>query len=503
MMKKTRTQEGFSLLELLLSVGVFAGIMLAVFHLLQTYAERELARATDKYMTSVAQAMDQILDNVDNFNALYNLARSNNGYQLVADATMPNANNIAKLFSVTYTPQGGGPAATVWIQPSRLLNNQVRTLSPLRSDVRILLRVADDPAITTDYPALDVLIVTATPKPDAIVRLAANSSSYAGGVIRTYGSKATAEMSSSFGSWRILPSQGLQGTAWYQSELQNSLNSVTQGSYLVYYTYANSEQKSGDYLYRITDPDGTLRRNTMYASLNLGGNDIVGIDDINIGNDGSAIPYVSGETGVSTDCANSVLCVNGTAALKGSGTVTGTMVTNGSALVADSLSASRMRVQNGLSAADKQTYGAQNLFVVDGNGNDGGGSQDTVHVTGNATFTDGGTVLNGNLDTTTGTTVTMPEGGIHQTDSIVARRISSSDIDANNLVASHQLRSGIVEGGAVTVNGRSGVIDIRDSRDMQYGFGTGANTKTLSAARVNIQTLSVSSFGACTSGCGQ
>lgn len=494
MMKSRHHISGFSLLELLLSVAVFTGIMMAVFNLLQTYAERELARSTDKYLTTIAQAMDQILDNVDNFNALYEAAEdTGGGYQLIADSSAPAADNIAKTFVLNGTT----------IQGSRLLNNQFRQTSPLRSQVRILLRIADDQSITTDPAALDVLIVTATPRPDPIVRRAAANSSYSGGVIRTYASKNDAEIQSSFGSWRLRPVNGLQATPWFTSELRSSLNSEVDGSYLVYYTYANIENKAGDYLYRVEDPDPSLRRNTMYGAFNIGGNDIIGIDDINIGNGGSAVPFVTGEADVPEECENNVMCVNGTGILKGSGTVSGTMTTNGSALIADSLSTQTMRVQNGLNAAQKETFGAQNLFVVDGNGNDGGGSQDTVHVTGNATLRDGMTVLNGNLTTTTGTTVTMPEGGVHETrTSINNRRISASNIDASRLNVDHQLRSGIIEGGDVVVGGRTGVLDINESRDLQYG-SAGAGARTIAAPKVNVQSLSVVDFGTCTTGCGQ
>lgn len=492
-MTRKHATSGFSLLELLLSVAVFTSLMLAVFNLLQTYAERELARATTKYMTTVAQAMDQILSNIDNFNALYQAAiDTGGGYQLIADSAAPAADNIAKTFVVNGTT----------IQASRLLNRQFRMSSPLRSEVRILLRVADDPTVTTDTPALDVLIATARPRPDAIVRRAASDASYAGGVIRTYNTKADAEVVHSFGSWRFKPAEGLQATNWFNSELRSSLNSEIDGSYLVYYTYANVENKAGDYLYRVPDPDPALRRNTMYGAFNLGGNDIVGIDDMNIGNDGTARAFAMGQAGVPDDCDDTVLCVNGTGILKGSGTVGGTMVTHGSALVADSLSAQTMRVQNGLDASDKETYGAQNLFVVDGNGNDGGGSQDTVHVTGDATFMDGATVLNGNLETTTGVTYSMPEGGETRVNTITnTRRISASDIQGGNLAVDHQLRSGIVSGGSVNITGRTGAIDVTDSSNFQYG--SAGTPRTLSAPKINVQSLSVSNFGACTQGCGQ
>lgn len=489
MMKTTRTRtHGFSLLELLLSVMVFASVLMAVFGLMRYFSERELARASNKYMATVADATSQILDNVDSFNALYTAAANNGGtFTLIADTAVsaPSQNNIAKDFQLN----------GVWIQQSRLLNRSFRgNNSPLRSSLSIILRVANNPA---GAKGLDILVVTDTARPDNIVRMAASMAGEAGGTIRTYNNKAaaSARINSAYGSWNI-PLNTLATTPWYTS-LPSPLNSRTTGSFLAYYRYANLGDKTGDYLYRKPQTDAGL--NTMYGAFNIGGNDIMGADDLSIGNhvNGRALS-TSDAVPAPAECDGGVLCVNGTAALKGSGTIGGTMVTNGSALVADSMNVGTMRIRNNLPAAQRQEYLAENLLVVDGSNN----TQDTIEVTSNARFVDGGTVQNGSFGSIGVENSTMPDGGVLSANtSNNNRRITSGHVDANSLSVADQLKAGKVVGGPAFVTGKTGTIDISGVQDLQYGSET--NPRTFTVPVLHSKMLRVDSFGACTSGCGQ
>lgn len=497
MIKRRGHTAGFSLLEMILSVGVVFALMIAVFLLLQTFGEREMARSNAKYMNTIAESMNLILQDLDNFNALYQAAADpavgNGGYELIADQTAPATNNITKNFVVN----------GVTIQGSRLFNPQFRDYAPIRANVRILLRVADDRADPNDDPALDVMIITTTPRPDSQVRTAATEAGPHGGFIRSYGAKTDARIESAFGSWQVNPSDGLQNTAWYINNLNPDLDSLEDGSYFVYYMYKNIEEVGGDYLHRLPDVDPALRRNTMFGPLNLGGNDIFGGDDINIGNDGSARALTAASNpGLHADCENNVLCVSGTAIVKGSATVSNTMSVNGSALIADTSRTNNLRIENALTDTEKQDYNAQNHLIVDGDGNDGMGTQDLVEVTNNARFLDGSTVATGNLTNTNNTVLTMPDGGVLTAGTVDAHRLSATSVASQSLLVDNQLRSGIVTQGNINVaNGKAGVIDIRNSGDLVFG-GTGpGRERTITAPRVNIRTLNISNFGQCFDGC--
>lgn len=488
-------RSGFSLLELLLAVAVFSTVMLAIFEILQNFMQKEQARATHKYMETVAAAMNQIMDDPENFNALYNAARiTGGGYELIADSFAADANNITKNFDL------GG----VWIQGSRLFNNQFRPNSPLRTPIRILLRVADDPVNPNDTPALEMVIVTRDPRPETIVQLAANASGAHGGWIRNYAAKGGAIMESAFSSWRITPSAGLQSTNWYNNELLASLDTRNQGSYYVYYDYYNLADKTGDYLYRHPDLDTAGELNRMHGPLNMGGNDIIGADDVQINGPAIACDF-NDDPGV-TDTASGTLCVNGTNVVKGAAYVGGNMTAYGSVTVSDSAYLNAMRVQNAMNAAQKSTHGAQGLFVVDGVGN----NSDEIVVNpvavlggdGNATFREGTTAGDGQAGNTDATTVTVPDGGTYRTNRITnTRRITATTTRANNLQVDHDLRVGEMTGGSMELwSARLGVIDVTNSENLIYG--TSASPETLVAPRISVDRMSIGSFGTCNQGCG-
>lgn len=488
MMKPTPLRtKGFSLLELLLSVTIFAGLLMAVFNMMQYFSQRELARATNKYMTVVADATSQILNNVDNFNTLYAAAVANGGvYTLTADtaASAPAQDNIAKTFQI----------GSVTIQRSRLFNQSFRGAnSPLRTPISILLRVANDPAGKKGF---DILVVTDNPRNDTIVRMAASMAGEAGGIVREYPNKSAASITHSYGSWDI-PLSTLSTSAWYGS-LPSPLDANNDGSFLVYYRYANLEDKTGDYLYRTPQTDAGL--NTMYGSFNIGGNDIVGADDLTIGDHANSSDFsASDPVPAPTDCLNSKLCVNGTAALKGSGTIGGNMITHGSALVADSMNAREVKIHNGLASdALRQEYRAENLMVVDGEDN----VNDTIEIGNTAHFVDGGTVQNATFQSISNVNATLPEGGVINAGTLTNnRRITSSSISVNQLSVDDQLKAGKVLSGPATVTGRTGTIDITNATDLQYG--SDANPRVITTPVMHARSLKVDSFGTCTSGCGQ
>lgn len=487
--------KGFSLMELLLALGIFASVMMGVLALLQTYTERELARATNRYMMAVLGATKAMLQDPINFNALYEAtAATGGGYQLIADEAAAASDNILKDFVVTSVATG-----PVTIQASRLLNSRFTQNSPIRAQVRILLRISDTPPPNeTDVRAMEIFVVTRAPRPDSIVQKAANEGGYNGGYIRTYANKAAALMDNSFNGWRMQmdANSRLTATNWYTGDLQNTLNSNTDGSYLVYYDYVNLQDIASDYLYRVEDPSVSKELNTMYGPMNLGGNDIIGADDVYIGN--GAITNTFANADPNDICNGGVLCVDGIGIVKGSASAGGNMTVSGSALVADSGNFNAMRIQNGLTSdADRQAYGAQGLFVVDGDEDGGGGgTTDTVTVGGVATFEDGMTVNQGNLGNITATDMAIPENGILQAQRITnARKISATAINANSLTTIGQLKSGIVTGGNVDVTGRAGVIDISAMNNMQ--LGTAATPQNLTVPRLRVNKLLVNNFGAC------
>ena len=69
-----KQNRGFSLLEMLLTTMVFTGLLVAVFNLLEEYAEKQLAQSTSDYMENIALAVEDILVNPLYFQEIYDLA---------------------------------------------------------------------------------------------------------------------------------------------------------------------------------------------------------------------------------------------------------------------------------------------------------------------------------------------------------------------------------------------------------------------------------------------
>ena len=73
-MKFIRQRKGFSLVEMLLTIMVVTGLLIAVFELLEDYVEKELAVATADYMENIALAVQDIVEDPAYFQEAYALA---------------------------------------------------------------------------------------------------------------------------------------------------------------------------------------------------------------------------------------------------------------------------------------------------------------------------------------------------------------------------------------------------------------------------------------------
>ena len=515
--------QGFSLLELLLALVVLATLMLGIMSLLQSYTQREQARSMNKYMLTVLNATKALLSDPDVYDALYeatlDAGSGGGGYELLADSVSGAANNIMTTMNVAY--EVGGVNHTLAVEKSRLLDPNFRFNSPMRSEVRILLRIADDPATENDIRAMEVYVVTSRPVLTEVAQKAANEGEMHGGYIGTLNGSnftagftnpgaATTTMMGAFRNWRLSmdATSRLRDTDWWAAfNAGGAVNPNTNGTYLVYYDYLNKGDIESDYLYRTPDP--SFKRNTMYGALNMGGNDIVGADDVAIGGGAGFTAADIAATGMSTDCQGNVLCVEGSAIVKGSAAVNNRMVVNGSVNVADTANVNAMEIRNGL-AADNGTdttpraqFKAKGLFVVDSNGAGGAGGVDSVIIRGNGTFNEGVSSIEGELGDVTGTRLAMPQGARLQTPAMDAGKVSATTINTNTLTVGSTgvLNVGNLSNTDLTIaNGKvAGVVNTTDIDTFQYGEIGGL--KSISAPVVRVENLNISRFGRCDFNC--
>lgn len=306
-------EAGITLIEVLLVVGLLSGIMLVLTLLLQDFARREHMRAVAGQMSMVQKAVIEQVSKVDAFAALYQLAQDNGG---VAEISILDPLNPDRTLSSGYGPTGGvslesgggGLAPNAFINVGADPSNPgsysgFRDTLPIRAadyrteydnavnvrqDARlsILVRAAG----SADDRALEILIVSVDRLREADIRGIAAAMDASGGFVSGYdddpdnichdtGCANTAR--SAFGNWYAHLPQ-FSGTRWYDTVITaHPADMNAEQGYLASYSYISEAVIAGDYLYRVAVP-GNPDLNRMYTPFNLGGNDILGADNVEI-----------------------------------------------------------------------------------------------------------------------------------------------------------------------------------------------------------------------------
>lgn len=251
-----RKERGFSLLEMLLTTMIVSGLLVAVFNLLEDYAEKRLAESTAEYMENIALAVEDIIADPLYFQAAYDAADARPG-------------DILEL-SLTDLTTGFGT-----IPGSTRLNENIRNRTPMGSEINILLRIADNPVDTTDSQAMEILVTTSEPIIDERARRAASAAGPYGGLLRDAGEP----IRSSFASWRVTMAD-LAGTDWANG-VAATPPVMNETAYLVHYRHMSFDESAGDYMFRVSVP-GRPELNRMYTNLNMGTHNIMGTDNFDL-----------------------------------------------------------------------------------------------------------------------------------------------------------------------------------------------------------------------------
>lgn len=299
-------QKGFSMMETLLVTGLLAGILIVLNSFMQDYFRETHMRGVADYMQVVQRAVNESLGTLDGFDAIYTLAESNGGAAEIAilDPANPNSNAArAPTGNVSLESGGAGmpPSATInTTGTDSAFSDLLPILSaPAAADgsgrswgvpLTILVRITDDMADPNDARALESLILTTSGVIEDDLWAAAREMGANGGVVSAYdmgdesnchadGCAHTAR--SAYGNWYTdLPDYGV---------LAAGLAAQADGApddhgYLASYAYYNEEMLMGDYLYR-RRVTGRPELNQMRTPLDLGGQDIIGVDNVIISGD--------------------------------------------------------------------------------------------------------------------------------------------------------------------------------------------------------------------------
>jgi type II secretory pathway pseudopilin PulG len=481
-------EGGFTMIEILLTVALFGTILIVIFQMLEVLTQQERARNTAKYFDKIAEAVeDTITSDLTQFNGFYQDAR--------LDSVNLNAQHSINLFI-----NGGTIGSTVptVVPPSSVLNENFSGRSPHRTDLVVLVSVADDPFDPNDPQALNIIIAADGRAPDEWVRQAASELGPSGGTFRN---ASTPNMSpndllqSTFGSWSIEIGEFL-GLPWYDNvdTLPPVLTGQTPQSYLLKKIYINRLDIAGDYLYRTPQPDPDLH--TMRANLNLSGNNVLGVDN-----------FVT--TGNFT-VENQVI-VQGSAYIDGNLTLAGSLNADGKAAISGT-----MRLQHdSLGAGDT---GFVNDTTMQSSDYSLGGTNNVL-ARGDANIDQ--------LSVTQGGEIAAPEAFLRTVripEIDAARRPDGSggsvrilgDFDADQADTFVGIREfSLGAGSNVNISDRMEVTDLNFGNSGQFNVTSGLTgfvnmntqqfirtTGRVTAPRLSVRRFTVNIFGACDAGCG-
>lgn len=422
MKRSPNPQSGITLMETLLVVGLLSGILLVLTVMLQDFVRREHMRGVAGQMAMAQRAVSEMVKSASSFSELYRLASDNGG---VAEVSILAPVNPARALSGAYAVTSGVSleAGGMGLRPSTVVNagyevggnnhSGFRDTIPLRASsyleeyananngrrearLTLLVRAVD----AGGERGLELLLVTVDRVPERELREAAALMDAHGGIIsgrdtgtndcHTLGCGFTAR--GALGNW-IIPLPDFAGTRWHDSVLaSNPARFEDEGGegYLASYHYVSEAVIAGDYLYRVAVP-GNPDLNRMYTRLDLGNNDVLGADNVEIRND-----------------TETALRVNNAVHAQGSAYVGGNLLVGGDLDVNGTMRAGDMRVtpQNPVSPAAARSVG--NIVVGDrfktGDMNAGG----SVSVIGEAHLTGASA---GNAAANLMTTGTLSAGG--------------------------------------------------------------------------------------------
>lgn len=438
MMRKNINKKGFSLVEMLLTVMVVTGLLVAVFELLEDYVEKELAIATADYMENIALAVQDIVESPEYFQEAYALANAR-----PSDTLELSFNDLVNGF-------GTIPAST-------RLNASVRERNPMGAGISVLLRIADNPADLTDIQSFDILVATNERIIDERLRRAATESGGYGGLIREAGDP----IRNAFSSWEI-PVSNFSGTTWANT-VSTVPASIDEGGYLAHYRHVSFEDIAGDYMFRVSVP-GRPDLNRMYTTLNMGNNNIMGTDNLDLSQDlnlrGQAL-------------------VNGNVAVGGA-----TRIQQGDVYAGQRFSATHAVVR-GTGA------GRTGNLTVDDSINMGRANM-TGQINANEATMLGGLNTSNQVDST----IVRMHGGIASAGRIQATTLTSGggasrpNVNVSGTYAASDLRTG-------TLNVTAGNVGVMGA----LAQGSGSITGNVSAPVIGVDNLRVGTFGLCNRGC--
>lgn len=304
-----RREGGFTLLETLLAVGLSAILTVFLVSTMQVWAESEKSEATKAYVESIADAVDDITKNYEQFSAIFDHVELAGGVLQIG---------VLDSDGFPDSLQSGIWNGSLLVPGSPRITDAYATTNPVKQKFSVVI-AATRRGPLGDERGLEILVASDGPLREKDVRDAAARMGANGGIVSVETVSAATECLAVgcdrtargiFNDWQIDLSL-FSGTTW-ESAISANPPSSLNGAYLVFHRYLTAQEVAGDYLYRVPI-DGSPEVNRMHTDLDMSGNSLVGIDNVRVSDLGVA-DYISarGSVSIGGEFNTPQMVVNGT-----------------------------------------------------------------------------------------------------------------------------------------------------------------------------------------------
>lgn len=303
-------EGGFTLLETLLAVGLSAILTVFLVSTMQVWAESEKSEATKTYVESIADAVDDITKDYEQFSAIFDHVELSGGVLQIGvlDSDGFPDSLQSGIWNGSLQVASGSPRIT----------DAYATTNPVKQKFSVVI-AATRRGPLGDERGLEILVGSDGPLREKDVRDAAARMGANGGIVSVETVSAATECLAVgcdrtargiFNDWQIDLSL-FSGTTW-ESAISANPPSSLNGAYLVFHRYLTEQEVAGDYLYRVPI-DGSPEINRMHTNLEMSGNSLVGVDNVRV-SDLDVADYISarGSVSIGGEFNTPQMVVNGT-----------------------------------------------------------------------------------------------------------------------------------------------------------------------------------------------
>ncbi len=281
-MKNRKQENGFTLLEMLLAVGVLAASLLLITRLFEDTARGALYEKNRVFFDSVMGASMDMVDTMSEFDTVYALLQTQPAGVMEIPLTNDPVNAGVNPFNISV--QTGSAAQNIRPSTTFANTNFIET-GPIGTRISVVMQALDDLGDPNDERSIGVFVVGLDPISERDLRAASSALGAGGGFISVVEERpglclpagCTNTIRSIHNSWQV-DASAMAGVR-FGVQITGTPADTVNGGYLAAFRFISESEIAGDYLYRLpqlTRPE----LNTMNTDILMSGNNIVGVDNI-------------------------------------------------------------------------------------------------------------------------------------------------------------------------------------------------------------------------------